>query len=126
MGKEGVLLGFIEAVNFVNEKDSADFEVPVLFGAYCDGFNIFFASSDGGDFDKIGIEFMCENTSKGGFASSWRSPKNQVDWLTFFGDFGKYFAVTNDIFLTEDILESLWAHTFGERDSVHNIIITYL
>ena len=61
MGKKSVLLGFVEAVNFIDEEDGAGAEVPIDAGALDDGFDVFFARGDGGDFDKVGIKFVGQN-----------------------------------------------------------------
>ena len=102
MGEEGVLLSFIETVDFVDKKNGADFEIPVGFGALNYGFNITFLGGDGGDFDKVGIEFVSENASKGGFTCAWWSPENEIDRLALFDDFGEDFAVTNNLVLTDN------------------------
>ena len=76
MRKKSVLLGFIEAVNFVNEKNSTGLEIPVGFGALDDRFDIFLAGGNGGDFYKISIKLASEDAGEGGFASAGWTPKN--------------------------------------------------
>ncbi len=88
MGKEGILLGFVETVNFIDKEDGASLEVPVLAGALDDRFDIFLAGSDGGDFDKVGFELMREDASEGGLAGAWWPPEDEVDGLAFFDNFG--------------------------------------
>ena len=90
-----------------------------MLRAFDDRFDIFLAGGDGGDFDKICIEFACENASEGGLAGTWWSPENEVDWFTFFDDFGQNFAITNNLVLAIDVFKFGGAHTFCEWNSVH-------
>ena len=113
MRKKSVLLGFIETVNFVDEKNGASLKIPILAGALNDGFDIFFAGGHGGDFDEVGIEFVGEDAGKGGFAGTWRAPKNQVDRLAFFDDLGENFAVADDRVLTDDVGDICGAHALS-------------
>ena len=113
MGEEGVLLSFIETVNFVDKKNGADFEIPVGFGALYDFFDIAFFGGDSGDFNEVGVEFACENASEGGFAGAGWSPENEIDWLALFNDFSENFAVANNLVLTQDFVQRFWAHALG-------------
>ena len=61
MGEKSILLSLVETVDFVDEEDCADLEIPVLFGALDDDFDIFFTGSDGGDFDKVSLKLACED-----------------------------------------------------------------
>ncbi len=100
MGQKSVLLSFVETVDFIYEKDGADFEIPVGFGALNYGFDVTFLGGNGGDFDEVGIEFVSENAGESGFTSTGWAPENEIDWLAFFDDFGEDFAITNYFVLT--------------------------
>ena len=102
MGEEGVLLGFIKTVNFVDEEDGADFQVPVGLGAGDDGFDIAFLGGDGGDFDKVSIKLVGEDAGESGLAGAGGTPEDEVDRFLFLDDFGEDFAIANNFVLADD------------------------
>ena len=55
MGEKGVLLSFVEAMDFVDEKNGANLEIPVEAGVFDDFFYVFFSAGDGGNFDEVGF-----------------------------------------------------------------------
>ena len=113
MGEEGVLLGFVEAVDFVDEKDGADLEVPILAGVFDDTFDVFFAGSDGGDFDEVSFPAVGDDAGEGGFADAGRAPENEVDGFVVLDDFVKNLAVADKVGLADNFGKSFWPDFFG-------------
>ena len=95
MGEEGVLLGFVEAVDFVDEEDGADLEIPILAGVSDYSFDVFFAGCDGGDFDEVGLPVGGDDAGEGGFADAGWAPEDEIDGFVVLRDFGEDFALAD-------------------------------
>ena len=119
MRKKSVLLGFVETMYFVDEKNGACLQIPVLLGTLDDGFDIFLAGSDGGDFDKVGFELMCKDAGEGSLASARWSPEDKIYRLAFFDNFGQNLTIANNLVLAIDVFKLGRAHTLSERNPIH-------
>ncbi len=75
VGEKGVLLGFIEAVNFVDENDGAMAGTGFLFGHGHDLLNFLDAGEDGAEGDVFGPSEPGDDASEGGFSAAGRSPE---------------------------------------------------
>ena len=124
MRQESVLLSFVETVDFIHEEYGASTEIPVGLGALDNCFDVFLASGDGGDFDEVGFEFVGKDAGESGLAGAGRTPKNKIDGFALSDDFGKDFAVTDDVCLAENIIEFLWTHAFSKWDAIHILYYT--
>ncbi len=76
MGQEGVLLGFVEAVNLVDEDDRACAVLAGAFGVGHDLLDLFDPGQHGGKFDKIRLSHVGDNLRERSFARARRSPEN--------------------------------------------------
>jgi hypothetical protein len=86
MRQERILLAFVETVYLVHKHDGA---LRVKTGARQLGFfdsfaNVFDASQDGADAQKLGIEGIGHQTCNGGFAHPWWAPQNATVRLARF------------------------------------------
>src|SRR5213594_647090 len=73
--KKGVLLGFVEAVNFVDEDDGAMAGAGFLFGDGHDLFYLLDARENGAEGDEFGAGQTRDKAREGSFAAAGRSPE---------------------------------------------------
>lgn len=112
--EEGVLLGFVEAVDFVDKENGA---LTVLEGkpGFGDGFaDVFDAGEDGGNGKELGIEALGKDVGEGGFADAGAAPKEHGVGDTAFESGAQRFAGVDEVLLADHIVEGVWAEAFGE------------
>jgi hypothetical protein len=75
IGQNGVLLGFVEAMDFVDEQNCLALGLrPTAFGALDDFPDVRDTGIDGADLVKLALGDVRHDTGDGGFAGSRRSP----------------------------------------------------
>ena len=77
MGKEPILLGFVKTMDFINEKQRALSVLPPQFGGLKDFAQVGHAGKNGTDLHEGEVRFIGQKPRDGGFAHTWRAPKNQ-------------------------------------------------
>ncbi len=76
VGKEGVLLGLVEAMDLVDEEDGARAEVRGFFRVDHDLLDLLDAGEDGGELDEGGVRGLGDDLGEGGFADAGRAPED--------------------------------------------------
>src|SRR5258707_15724584 len=71
--EEGVLLGFVEAVDFVDEDDGAQAAAGFFFGFGHDFFYFFYAAGDSAEGNEIAFGEAGDEARESGFAAAGRS-----------------------------------------------------
>ena len=114
VGQEGVLLGFVEAVDFVDKEDGFATQAAFLLGLK-DGFAHFFdAGEDGGEADEARVEGVGEEQGKGGFAAAGRAPEQHGEGLLLGDGDGERHAGAEDVFLSDVVGKGFGAQAFGK------------
>src|ERR1700758_61697 len=72
--EEGVLLGFVETVDFVDEDDGAKAAAGFFFGFGHDFFYFFDAAGDGAEGNEFAFGEAGDEARESGFAAARRSP----------------------------------------------------
>src|SRR5258707_10621167 len=75
--EEGVLLGFVEAVDFVDEDDGAEAGAGFFFGFGHDFFNFFDAAGDGAEGNEFGFGEAGHEAGAGGFGAPRGGPADR-------------------------------------------------
>ena len=95
MRQKRVLLSFVKTVDLIHKQNGALAQVPVLPSMFNNLFNIFFATGDSRDFNKIRLELVSNYARQSCLAGAWRAPKYQVDRLSFFNHAIQNLAITD-------------------------------
>lgn len=116
MGKKGILLALIEAVNFIDKEDGWGpallLEIPGLVDNLSDFFD---PGEHRREKDEIGGGRMGEDGRQGGLARTGRTPEQQGWNSATFDQLREEFPRTNQVLLADEMLEPSWTHPFGER-----------
>lgn len=86
VGEEEVLLGLVEAVNFIDEKEGAF--IGLVLGHAEDVAEFGDVGHDGIDADEVTVGFAGNDFGQGGFAASWRSVEHDAAKLVGFDELG--------------------------------------
>jgi len=114
VGEEGVLLGFVEAVNFINEDDGALGGAGFALGLSHDLFDFLDAAEDGAEGDEFAARNAGDDTGESGFAAARRAPEKHGAEIIGFDLQAKRFAGAEELFLADEFVESAGSHAFGE------------
>ena len=113
--EDGVLLGFVEAVDFVDEEDGGEAGVAAGgFGAGEDAANIGDAAGDGGEGFEAGVDFGGEGAGDAGLAAAGRSPEDAGVGRAEGGLAAEGGVGREHVGLTDDVVERARAHAGGE------------
>src|SRR5690242_15672447 len=115
VGKEGVLLRFVEAVDFVDEDDGAMPAARFEFGGGHDVLDFLDAGQDRAEGDKIGFGEAGNQTGERGFAAAGGAPKKHGAEIVGFDLHAQRLAGAEEFFLADEFVERAGAHAFGER-----------
>ncbi len=114
VGEEGVLLGFVEAVDFIHEDDGALAGTGFAFGVGHDFLDFFYAGGDGAEGDEFGFGEAGDESCEGGFAAAGRSPEEHGGEIVGFDLDAKGLAGGKEFFLADEFVEGAGTHAFGE------------
>ncbi|MFM1943062.1 MAG: hypothetical protein RI897_2044 [Verrucomicrobiota bacterium] len=116
VGQENILLGFIEAVDFIDEEEGGLGLVSESVGGFGEdladiGHRGFHTAEA---FEVVGAVFGDE-AGEGGFSGAWGSEEDHgLDPLGFDGS-AEQFAFGEEVGLADEFGEELWPHACGER-----------
>ena len=115
VGQESVLLGFVEAVDFVDEEDGARAEGRGFFGVDHDLLDFFDAGEDGGEFDEAGAGLFGDDFGEGGLADAGRAPEDDRGGIVALDQHAERLAGPEEMLLAGELVEGAGAHALGER-----------
>jgi hypothetical protein len=125
MGQEGVLLGFVPAVDFVDKEGGALAVEVAPFLGFGDGFsNLGDAGEDGVDGDEVAAGAVGDDGGEGGFAGSGGAVEDERGELVSLDRSAKEAAWPNDVFLTGVLIKSTGPHSVGKRGFFFNLGLT--
>ena len=110
-----ILLGFVKAVDFINEKNRSTIHSQILLGPF-DGLpHVSNAGRNGTESNKIGFGFSGDETGQCGFADPGRPPKNHGHEIVVFDGFPEQFARRQNVLLPHKFFQRTRAHAIGQR-----------
>ena len=117
MGEQGVLLGFVPAVDFIHEQEGA-FAVHLapLDGLPDDLAQAGFAVQHGGEGLEMRLGLVGDDGGEGGFARARRPPQDDGgEQAVGFNGAAQEFARPDDVLLPDELVQGAGAHPGGER-----------
>src|SRR5260370_25290721 len=115
VGEKGILLGFVEAVNFVDEDDGAVAGAGFTFSDGHGFLDFLDAGENGAEGNEFGAGQTRDESRQRGFTPAWRSPEKHGAQILVFDLNAKRLAGTEKLFLADEFIEGARAHALGER-----------
>jgi len=112
--EEGVLLGFVEAVDFVDEDDGAQAGAGFFFGFSHDFFDFFDTAGDGAEGDEFGFGEAGDEARESGLAAAGRAPEEHRTEIVGFDLHAEGFPGAEEFFLADEFVEGAGTHALGE------------
>ena len=106
-GQEGILLRFVEAVNFIDEQNGFFAEPPALFRLFHHLLDFFDSAGDGGEVDEIGFGAAGDDPRERGFADARRPPENHGADVVAFDEAAQNPAFSQQVFLPAVFVQRL-------------------
>lgn len=105
MWEKGILLTFVETMNFINKKNGAFvFCFSELF-CLCNDFpDLFHTGKDGRKIDKVSRSRTRQYSGKSGFSGSWWPPEDKRRKFAGFQDAFQEFSFSQQFLLTNEFL----------------------
>jgi hypothetical protein len=113
--QEGVLLRFVEAVNFVDEDDGARAVLAGAVGIAHDLLDFLDAGEHSGKLDKIGFGNARNNFGESGLAGARRAPENHRGGVVALDLHAQRFRGSDQVLLSDEFIECARAHAVGQR-----------
>ena len=115
MRKEGVLLRFVEAVNFVDEDNGARAVLAGAVGIAHDLLDFLDAGENGGELDETGARGIGDDLGQRGFADAGRTPEDHGAGVVALDLHAQRFAGAHQMLLPNEFIEGARTHTIGQR-----------
>ena len=114
MRKKGILLGFIEAMNFIDEQDRPPAADPApLLGDLNHLAQLWQPARNGRKRFEVGFRVQGDQMPQGGLAAPGWSPQNhRRDCILLNGE-TKRSSRTHDLGLSQQLVQRVWAHAIG-------------
>ena len=109
-----VLLGFVEAVDLVDEDDGAGAILADAFSVGHDLFDLFDSDEDGGEFDELRFCHACDNFGERGFAGAGWAPENERASVVALDLSAERLAGADELLLSRIFFKRAGAHPIGE------------
>src|SRR5438067_6475924 len=115
VGKKGVLLGFVEAMNFIDKYDRSSAKVAGFGGVGHDLLDLFDSAQNGGEFDEISFRDSGDDLRKSCLSHSGRTPEDDGTRIVSLDLQTERLARREQMLLSYDFIESSGTHALGER-----------
>ena len=115
VGEKSVLLGFVEAMDFVDEDDGSLAAVRFAFRGGHDFLDFLDAGEHRAEGYELGTREAGNHARERGFAATGRTPQEHRGDLIVFNLLAERFAGAEKFFLADEFIERARAHAFGER-----------
>ncbi len=115
--EEGILLRFVEAVNFVDEDDGARAVLAGAVGIAHDLLDFLDAGEHGGKLDEVGLGDAGNDLGEGGLAGARRTPEDHRSGVVALDLHAQRLARPDQVLLSNEFIERARAHAIGERAS---------
>ena len=125
VGQNHILLGLVEAVDFIHEKDGLPLVQGLPFPGLCyRPTEIGDAGGDGADGLEMGAGYGGDQSGKGGFSGSRRPPQQDGRNAVGVDGTAQYFAFAQDMLLAHKLIEAGGAHPLGQGRDTHSVLLT--
>ena len=115
MGQEGVLLGFVEAMDFVDEDNGPRAVLLGALGVGHDLLDFLDAGEHGGELDELGLGHAGDDLRQRGFAGAGRSPEDERTDVVALDLRAQRLAGADQVLLSDEFVERARTHAVGER-----------
>ena len=121
VGQEGVLLGFVEAMDLVDEEDGAHAGGGGTFGFDHDLADLLNTGENGGELEEGGVGEGGDELGEGGFADAGRAPEDHglrvvsLARSACLDGEAEGFAGAEEVLLADVLGEGAGAHALGKR-----------
>ena len=113
--KEGILLSFVEAMDFVDEDDGALAGVGFVFGGGHDFLDFLDAGEHCAEGDKFRSREARNQARESCFAAARRTPQQHRGDFVVFDLLAQRFAGSQKFFLPDEFIERARTHALGQR-----------
>ncbi len=113
--QEGILLRFVEAMNFVDEDDGARAVLAGAVGIAHDLLDFLDAGEHGGKLDEVGLGDAGDDLGKRRLAGAGRAPEDHRGGIIALDLHAQRLARTDQVLLPDEFVERARAHAIGER-----------
>ncbi len=115
-GQNGILLGLIEAMNLINEKDGLLLVLAAAFlGFLDDAAQVSHPRRDCTDGAEVGIGGIGNNIGQGGLAAARRPPEDNRGQLASFNGPPEHAPLAHELLLADELLKIRWPHPGCQR-----------
>ena len=123
VGQEGVLLGFVETVNLIDEQDGAGMHARSLGGRHHYLLDFLDAAHHCGEFNEGRLGGFGDDFGERGFADAGRTPKNHGACIVVLDLHAEGLAGTEQVFLAAVFGQGAGSHALGQRG--HCVELTF-
>ena len=113
--QEGILLRFVEAVNFVDEDDGARAVLAGAVGIAHHLLDFLDAGEHGGKLDEVGLGDAGDDLGEGGFARARRAPEDHRGRVIALDLHAQRLARPDQVLLADEFIERPRPHAVGQR-----------
>jgi hypothetical protein len=116
IGQQRVLLGFVEAVNLVDEQQRAlalAFEGVACFGEHVA--DVFHAAGDGIELAEPGAGLTREQVGERGLSRAGRTVENHCRQAVGLDEASQQLSFAQEVLLTDELIQRARPHAAGER-----------
>src|SRR6185295_18585527 len=113
--KKCVLLGFVEAMDFINEDDGAGPILPCPLRVRHDSFNFLDTGKHGRELDELRLGEAGDDLGQRCLAGTGRAPKDERAEIVALNLRTQRFAGSDQMFLTDILVECARTHTVRQR-----------
>ncbi len=122
MREEGVLLGLVETVDFVDEQDCLPSVVFLLPTRFSNDFpNLFHTRKHGTEVDEMAIRGFGHDPGNCGFSGSRGAPEYHRKNLALFSRFPQNLSFPQEMLLSHEFTKRFRSNTFRQRDCLMQI-----
>src|SRR5437763_5473266 len=114
MGKKGVLLCFVKAMNLIDEHDRARAEVAGLCGVGHDLLDFLDSAENGRKLDKVSLRNPRNDLRECRLSHSGRAPENDRSGIVAFNLQSQRLAGSKQVLLTNYFIERTRTHPFRQ------------
>jgi len=113
--QEGILLRFVEAMNFVDKNDGARAVLAGAVGIAHDLLDFLDAGEHGGKLDEVSLGDTGDDLGKGSLTGARRAPEDHRGGIVPLDLYAQRLAGSDQMLLPDEFIERSWAHAVGER-----------
>ena len=115
VGQKGILLGFVETVNLIDEDDGARAVLAGTLGVGHDLLDLFDPREHGGEFDELRFGHAGDDLCQRGLARARRSPEDERAGVVAVNLRAQGLAGTDQVFLAGELFERARTHAVRQR-----------